>query len=159
MKEKSPAAEWRRGRNGLGELERLMKLRGRVNPDFVAALRADFRAHGAEAVAQARATRPLSYLKLAAVFLDEVDPDEAATRRAARDAAVEAMRAAAANPPALAGAGGGGATAREGGGGSLPATSQGPLATSQCPLPGPPPQAGEGEEGGSSPQAGEGECR
>jgi hypothetical protein len=117
MKEKSPAAEWRRHRNGLGELERLMKLRGRVNPDFLAALRADFKAHGHEAVELARRTRPLGYLKFAAVFLDEVDPDEAAARRAARDAAVEATRAA----------------------------SRGKDAASPCPLPDPPPHKAEGD--------------
>src|SRR5690349_14236037 len=83
-----------RGRNKLSELERLIRLRRKVNPAFVQALAADFKAHGAEAVAYARISRSSTYLKLAAVFLPEFSEEELAAMAAARDEAIERMRAA-----------------------------------------------------------------
>lgn len=88
------AAAARRGRTTMTELERLIKLRRKVNPAFVAALAADFKAHGSEAIAYARISRSATYLKLAAIFMPEVSPEEIEAIRAARDAAVERMRAA-----------------------------------------------------------------
>lgn len=84
----------RRGRTTLTELERLIRLRRKVNPDFVKALAADFKAHGAEAIAYARISRSSTYLKLAAILMPELSEEELLAMAAARDEALAKMRAA-----------------------------------------------------------------
>lgn len=108
----------RRGRTTLTELERLIRLRRKVNPDFVKALAADFKAHGAEAIAYARISRSSTYLKLAAILMPELSEEELLAMAAARDEALAKMRAArdgtegdATGGEGAAGAGGGSAGA------------------------------------------------
>jgi len=84
----------RRGRSQISELERLMRLRARLNPAFVAALKEDFAAHGHEAIAYARISRSATYLKLSALCLPGVVEEEAAEARAKRDARMAQRRAA-----------------------------------------------------------------
>jgi hypothetical protein len=80
-----------RRRSTTSEVARLARLRGMINPRFLAALVADFEAHGAEALAEARRTRPATYLRLAAALLPQEAPAPT-PEEAARHAAIARLR-------------------------------------------------------------------
>ena len=90
---KSPLRDWqRRGRSTTEEIERLMKIRSKVSPQFIEALRRDFEAHGAEAVAYARISRSATYLKLSMAFLGGLPEEEEARQREERNARIAKLR-------------------------------------------------------------------